>query len=78
MNFIANIVSMVMGVVAELKALIIALSILSLVFGGVRLTTSGQHGWEKAKGWILYGIGGLLLGLWAESIVAFFQSKSLF
>lgn len=73
MNFISNIVNLVLVVTTQLKTLLLALGGASFIIGGI-VHMGGVEGSQKAKKWYFGATIGILVGLCSKGIVEFLQS----
>lgn len=78
MNFISNIVNLVLVVTGQLKTLLLALGGAGLLIGGMIQAVGGQEGAQKAKKWYFGATVGILIGLCSKGIVEFIQSLIVF
>lgn len=74
MNFIGNIVNLVLSVTLQLKTLLLALGGAGLLIGGMIQAVGGQDGSQKAKKWYFGATIGIVVGLCSKGIVDFIQS----
>lgn len=74
MNFIGNIVNVVLALTTQFKTLLLALGALSFVVGGIIHAMGGVEGQQKAKKWYWGATFGIVIGLCSKGIVELLQS----